>query len=152
MYMDMCMYIWTCACRYYIVCCVCTCRVANILLKQLASITPWLVIAQAVTAMYVSVRQAIFHQTAVNVTQPISTYLTANVSHSYTIIINWPHYYVLIAFCRDNCRLFRPDNLGGCQTCRAGFTGAPECCQCEPGKTEVDGQCSKCRIVPRIQT
>ena len=55
-------------------------------------------------------------------------------------------YSCIIAFCRDNCRLFRLNNLGGCLTCRAGFTGTPECCQCEPGKTEINGVCSKCHI------
>ena len=53
---------------------------------------------------------------------------------------------IIVAFCRGNCSRFRPENVGGCQTCRAGFTGAPECCECEPGKTYIDGVCSKCHI------
>ena len=61
-------------------------------------------------------------------------------------------YQCIVAFCRDNCRLFRPNNLGGCLTCRAGFTGAPECCECEPGKTEVNGVCSKCHIPSNIRS
>ena len=40
-------------------------------------------------------------------------------------------YLCIIAFCRDNCLLLRLNNLGGCLTCLAGFTGAPECCECD---------------------
>ena len=61
----------------------------------------------------------------------------------YELTVSYP---CIVAFCRDNCRLFRPNDVGGCQTCRAGFTGAPECCECEPDKTEVNGGCSKCHI------
>ena len=61
----------------------------------------------------------------------------------------WP---CITAFCRGNCSLFRPANLGGCDTCRAGFTGAPECCECEPGKTFIDGVCSKCHIANNIDS
>ena len=70
------------------------------------------------------------------------------------MIHNWPCPIraCVAAFCRDNCRLFRPSDLGGCLTCRAGFTGAPECCECEPDKTEVNGVCSKCHIIIYLET
>ena len=70
-----------CVCISYVLC------VASICLKQLASITPWLAIAQAVMVICVGVRRAIFHQTAVSVIQPTSTYPIADVSHSNLYII-----------------------------------------------------------------
>ena len=44
------------------------------------------------------------------------------------------------AFCKKNCA-----KIGdmGCDTCKPGFITEPECCQCEAGREEVDGVCSK---------
>jgi hypothetical protein len=46
----------------------------------------------------------------------------------------------LAAFCQSNCAVI---GTSGCTTCKSGFITEPECCQCEPGRTEVNGVCSK---------
>ena len=45
-----------------------------------------------------------------------------------------------VAFCKLNCAVI---GSSGCTTCKDGFMREPECCQCEPGRTEVNGVCSK---------
>ena len=47
---------------------------------ELLTITPCMVTAQVVNVMCIDAKMSIFHQTAVNVTQRISTYQIVNVS------------------------------------------------------------------------
>ena len=49
-----------------------------------------------------------------------------------------------VAFCKKNCA-----SIGdmGCDTCKPGFITEPECCQCEPGREEVAGVCSKYALI-----
>ena len=103
------------------------------------------------------VQRALLHQTAVSVTQLemqlipfIRPHLVnANVSVGSNV---WPPFekihstkngyteYIIAAFCHNNCA----SSVGfGCDTCKTGFMSPPECCQCEPGREEVNGICSK---------
>ena len=46
----------------------------------------------------------------------------------------------IAAYCDNNCA----GSIGlGCSECRPGFLSPPECCQCELGREEVNGVCSK---------
>ena len=40
----------------------------------------------------------------------------------------------------------------GCDTCKPGFITEPECCQCEPGREEVAGVCSKFWLYSYIES
>ena len=95
------------------------------------------------------VKKELWHQTAVSVTQlaiqlmpftrthPATAYV--GLTNRSTLLIMIVEYFVA-AFCKNNCAT---RGNSGCLACKPGFITAPECCQCEPGREEVNGVCSE---------
>ena len=51
-----------------------------------------------------------------------------------------PDAHTFTALCRENCVAQIPN--GPCTLCRNGFA-PPDCCNCPPPLTEIDGVCSE---------
>ena len=100
----------------------------------------------------VPVLKELSNQTAVSVTQlemqlmpftrikMMSAYVSTFLIHNHVRCSVNNYNNLAIAFCKSNCAVI---GSSGCTTCKTGFMREPECCQCEPGRTEVNGVCSK---------